>query len=498
MSKIWFISDTHFGHTNVLKYCNRPFKSIQEHDEILIKNWNSVVKPGDTIYHLGDFGFTDRDKIKKILRRLMGNKFFIRGNHDKVMKGEILDFFSGHGDYREIKVPDEEMDLKQVIVMSHYPFESWNKRHHGAWHLHGHCIDKQTEVLTFDGWKTRAQISNKDSVATVNLQTLKTEYRPIQRIVDNNFTGDVVSITGRNINARLTDEHVCVLVNKRGLPFKVFAKDFSVKTNRAILLSGQGNQSEYFGLSDDTIRLLVWIAADGSIENKNLVRFHLKKQRKIKRLTNLLTKMSISFSLNNQKSKSVKINFNYDVPYGFGITLKPITEEIRLFSKRQVDILVEEYLHTDGCKTAKRAFQISTSKKEEADLLQQVLVTNGYSCNLTKRSRNNPNHKVNYILSGNTKKIWQTTNSAKNFNIETVKNEGFWCLVVPNQTLIIRRNGMVHVTGNCHGTLPSPDYQARVDVGVDVWNYFPVSYQQIKTHMTKKVFKPIDHHTTSH
>lgn len=138
MSKIWFTSDTHFGHKNILKYCNRPFKSIQEHDETLIMNWNSVVRPEDTIYHLGDFAFTDREKVKKILRRLMGNKHFIRGNHDKVMKQEILGHFVTHGDYKEIKVPDAEMDLRQVIVLCHYAFQVWNKSHHGSWHLHGH------------------------------------------------------------------------------------------------------------------------------------------------------------------------------------------------------------------------------------------------------------------------------------------------------------------------------------------------------------------------
>lgn len=139
MENIFFISDTHFGHKNIIKYCNRPFSSIEEHDEMIIQNWNSIVRPKDKVYHLGDFGFTNTEELSKILKRLMGEKHFIRGNHDKAMKGNILGHFSSVNDYKEIKISDDEMDIEQPIILFHYPIESWNKRHHGSWHLHGHC-----------------------------------------------------------------------------------------------------------------------------------------------------------------------------------------------------------------------------------------------------------------------------------------------------------------------------------------------------------------------
>ena len=80
--QVFFISDTHFGHGNVIKYSKRPFSCADEMDEAMIAAWNAVVKPGDRIYHLGDFSFHRPEKGQKILSRLSGQKFLLAGNHD--------------------------------------------------------------------------------------------------------------------------------------------------------------------------------------------------------------------------------------------------------------------------------------------------------------------------------------------------------------------------------------------------------------------------------
>lgn len=77
----WIISDTHFGHDNIIKYCNRPFANAQEMDEILIQNWNSVVQTNHRVYHLGDVYFGGKGNCK-VLERLNGKKRLILGNHD--------------------------------------------------------------------------------------------------------------------------------------------------------------------------------------------------------------------------------------------------------------------------------------------------------------------------------------------------------------------------------------------------------------------------------
>lgn len=81
MNKTWLISDTHFNHERIIEYCNRPFKNVNDMNENIIKNWNSVVKNGDKVYHLGDFGFGSKEQIKNIVSQLNGDIYLIRGNH---------------------------------------------------------------------------------------------------------------------------------------------------------------------------------------------------------------------------------------------------------------------------------------------------------------------------------------------------------------------------------------------------------------------------------
>ena len=81
-SGVFFTSDTHFNHEAILRFCDRPFTSIQEHDKVLIDNWNSVVGPEDTVFHLGDFCFGGFPKWKEIREQLNGHIILIVGNHD--------------------------------------------------------------------------------------------------------------------------------------------------------------------------------------------------------------------------------------------------------------------------------------------------------------------------------------------------------------------------------------------------------------------------------
>lgn len=77
---IFVVSDTHFGHANIIQYCGRPFASVKEMDETLVERWNAVVRPQDHVYHLGDVAMRKPDL--SIVKRLNGHKRLVFGNHD--------------------------------------------------------------------------------------------------------------------------------------------------------------------------------------------------------------------------------------------------------------------------------------------------------------------------------------------------------------------------------------------------------------------------------
>lgn len=144
---IWFTSDTHFGHFNIMRYCNRPFSDVHEMDEAFIKNWNDRVKSSDMVYHLGDFAFCrDPRAVQERRDRLNGQIQLIWGNHDKGAVRQTRAFI-WQGPYKEIKVGE------QSIVLLHYAMRIWNKAHYGSWHLYGHShntLPDNPNSLSFD------------------------------------------------------------------------------------------------------------------------------------------------------------------------------------------------------------------------------------------------------------------------------------------------------------------------------------------------------------
>src|SRR5574343_155974 len=149
----WFVSDLHLGQERILQYDKRPFKSIQEHDLSLLNNINSVVKPNDNLYVLGDTFFYKKknwDLAHNWLLQLKGHKFFIKGNHDYK---ETVQLYQKHGTYlgeqRMIKIGEDR------IVLNHFPMRSWLNSHHGTYHLYGHHhgdIDHKPHGRSMDVW----------------------------------------------------------------------------------------------------------------------------------------------------------------------------------------------------------------------------------------------------------------------------------------------------------------------------------------------------------
>jgi len=159
MRKTWFTADTHFGHSNIILYCRRPFMPASDidaclafprgttlpsdlkqrleaathaMDEEMIRRWNDTIAPGDDVWHLGDFCHTGRCTADDYLRRLNGRLHLVRGNHDHLETyGNRAWIFSQN--YAELRC--EKTDL----VLFHYAMRVWNGSFGGkALQLFGH------------------------------------------------------------------------------------------------------------------------------------------------------------------------------------------------------------------------------------------------------------------------------------------------------------------------------------------------------------------------
>lgn len=137
-SNVFFTSDLHFGHRNILEFCKRPFNSVEEMDEALIENWNSVVKPNDFVFDLGDFAFAPNHRWYELLARLNGKHVLILGNHDIIRwpGDNVMELFHRVEQQMILKIED------RWVYLNHYPFlcygGSWRSPEGAVFNLHGH------------------------------------------------------------------------------------------------------------------------------------------------------------------------------------------------------------------------------------------------------------------------------------------------------------------------------------------------------------------------
>jgi len=140
---IWFTSDNHHYHKNILKFCPRTRKGKDhiEMTELMIAKWNDQVSLGDTVYCLGDFSFTTSEKTSEILRRLNGAIYLIKGNHDNWLNAETAKRFERVSDYMEHKIDGVD------VCLFHYPIMEWNKMHRDSFMLYGHVHGKDMGII---------------------------------------------------------------------------------------------------------------------------------------------------------------------------------------------------------------------------------------------------------------------------------------------------------------------------------------------------------------
>ncbi len=149
----FFTADTHFGHTNIIKYCNRPFQITDEMDETIIKNWNDLVRNCDRVYHLGDFAFGNTKKVNEYIDRLNGQIHLILGNHDSNINKETFKRFQSVSQIKRVKFPSIN------LVLCHYKMFTWDRgmtwdgeqlSKINTYHLFGHSHGGESTDESFD------------------------------------------------------------------------------------------------------------------------------------------------------------------------------------------------------------------------------------------------------------------------------------------------------------------------------------------------------------
>jgi calcineurin-like phosphoesterase family protein len=147
VSKIFLTSDTHFGHDRKFLYGPRGFNNIQEHDETIIQNWNSVVSPEDIVFHLGDVMLNDNEHGMECLRRLNGKIIIIPGNHDTRNRIELYKTLPNISVIQGIQPDGSNLNVgaiyykynKYTFYMSHHPTNTSNLE--GGHYLRMHLLN---------------------------------------------------------------------------------------------------------------------------------------------------------------------------------------------------------------------------------------------------------------------------------------------------------------------------------------------------------------------
>ncbi len=192
--KVWITSDLHFGHPSTLYFQPKRReiagitleelqedrkKASEKFDEWLIKYWNSIIHKKDYIYILGDFCLGNKEYTKKILERLNGRKYLIRGNHDKSCNG-LENYFEWVGDIKELKFTNNQYKFINpeetfCIECCHFPMLAWNRRPHGTCHCHGHTHGSITEFNT-QSEELRVDVGFDSELANYNFIELEKLY----------------------------------------------------------------------------------------------------------------------------------------------------------------------------------------------------------------------------------------------------------------------------------------------------------------------------------
>jgi len=187
--KIWFTSDTHFGHANIIKFCGRPFVDVEQMNKQLIKRWNEQVGKDDIVFHLGDFIFGGSELFESIISQLNGHIYWVFGNHDyRNVREKYLKLFAGAAPKMVISIDE------QPIILNHEPILCFGgQENYRYWHLFGHVHTTRTNRQGMDYEKML-------SMSTPSMYDVGVDFNNYRPISWNVVKSTIIAQISRNLN----------------------------------------------------------------------------------------------------------------------------------------------------------------------------------------------------------------------------------------------------------------------------------------------------------
>lgn len=325
------------------------------------------------------------------------------------------------------------------------------------------CYDAETEILTSEGWKRGIDLSINDKVATMNMETKNIEYQLPIGLIKKEYDGEMHRYKSKatGVDLFVTPNHRMVVYNKHEKsdeysPKIKLSKD--IKRSRVHIPVSLGNNNKGIEMSDDMIRLIAWIITDGSIINKNTFIVYQSKNEMCVKIKHILNNLNIKFKeskrvrdikeicgkkLKNKPLDSFEFYFHSKELYSYIQNKYEIPKIMWKLSDRQFDIFIESLIDGDGSRysdTRKCMYLYGIEKV--LSQVQSICIQHKYSAIITKYR---DVHFKLAILKNRTKIGYEAK------DIKTVENyKGIvWCATVKNGTLVVRRNFVVSICGNC-------------------------------------------------
>ena len=420
MKEIFLTADLHLGHEKTASVFTkedgsklRPFDSAEHQDEVLVQNWNAVVKPTDKVYVLGDVAM-NKAGLRPV-ERLNGDKVLILGNHE--------------------------------------------------------CLDEDTELLTNRGWLSIKDVSKTDLILS-RTSDKKSVWKNIDEIIIKQYNGVVVDFNPPKMSMCMTPEHRIMHDTPEGNSY-FLAKEILGGVDFNIVTCAVSNQPEY-PVSDDELEFMAWIYTDGQIMKRCAsMMIYQSKVDRIEQIKSLLQRLEIEYTL---RSKGVKKKgtivcgkalvkdskeaFAFSIPAKYGRKYlemmdgnkKRLSKLIYNLSTRQAQWFIRKIIDGDGAIAKSGESGGIHGSKVFLDDLQALCAMNGVSSSMSM-------FRSNYVLNFNFTSLVKSYKYLNNIKKDRTLNKSYvgtvWCIMTEESNFMCRRKGFAYFTGNC---LPAKDY----------------------------------------